>query len=226
VKQETDKLFPKLAHKVQEEWTTLKGETSELSRWIKRVIEGGLPSLEKHGIKGWSEDSNAQTIDDLVCFLTFGPNCSKYDYKHWGQEQAPLEFREFKGTSTAQYAKRWDGGGIIKGTVTMVMDIDRGNPMVSELMGRIRKANKKVKSPITKEPSITSESGRIKISLRFIKKKRTRYLKMINECKSREQLRNTKIDESVEGCPQRAVNRRRSHPRKRLVWICCNEPDL
>ena len=73
----------------------------------------------------------------------------------------------------------------------MVMDIDRGNPMVSELMGRIRKANKKIKSPITKEPSITSESGRIKISLRFTERKRPAYLKIINDCKTREKLRNS-----------------------------------
>ena len=61
--------------------------------------------------------------------------------------------------------------------------------MVSELMVRVKVAKKIARRPITKEPSIVSESGRIKISLRFTERKRLAYLKIINDCKTRDQLR-------------------------------------
>ena len=77
------------------------------------------------------------------------------------------------------------------GKIQMIKDVNKGNPVISQLMGEVNVAKTKVRRPITKEPSIVSESGRIKISLRFTERKRLAYLNIINDCKTREQLRNT-----------------------------------
>ena len=153
------------------------------------MIEGNLASSEKHGINGWSVNSEEQTTDDLMCFLTFGPTCTKYNFKHWGQDLPTPEIHQVKRASTSLYAETWENGGIIMGKVHMIKDIDKGNPAVSQLMGRVKVSRKAVRKPITKEPSIVSVSGRIKISLRFTERRRSNYLRIINDCKTRVQLR-------------------------------------
>ena len=55
-------------------------------------------------------------------------------------------------------------------------------------MGRIRKA-KKPKKLITKEPKMIVESGRIRISMRLLDRKRAASMQAINSCKGKESLR-------------------------------------
>ena len=191
LKEELKDKFPGHSDLISTRWASLKAVHDHISRWVKRMIEGNLTSTEKHGICGWSVNTEEQTTDDLMCFLTFGPTCTKYNFNHWGQDLPTPEIHQIDRTSTAQYAETWENGGIIMGRIQMLKDIDRGNPMVSQLMGSVKAEKRVVRRPITKEPSIMCESGRIKISLRFTERKRLAYLKIINDCKTREQLRNT-----------------------------------
>jgi hypothetical protein len=112
-------------------------------------------------------------------------------FTHWGQNLPAPEIHQIKRASTAQYAEMWEEGGIIMGKIQMIKDVDKGNPVISQLIGRVNVAKIKVRRPITKVPSIVSESGRIKISLRIRETKHLAFLKIVNECRSREQLRNT-----------------------------------
>ena len=98
-------------------------------------------------------------------------------FAHWGQDLPTPKTYQVNRASTAQYAEMWEERGIIMGIIQMIKDINKGNQMVSELMGRVKVAKKIARRPITKEQSIVSESGRIKISLRFTERKRLAYLK-------------------------------------------------
>ena len=181
--------FPGHSDLVHTRWASLKGSHDHVNSWVKRMIEGNIAATEKHGIWGWNEETEEQTTDDLMCFLTFGPTCKKFNFKHWGQDIPIPELHQVNKASTALYTEMWEEGGIIMGKVQMLKDINKGNPTISQLMGRVKAAKKAVRRPVTKEPTIASESGRIKISLRFTERKRTAYLKIINDCKTREQLR-------------------------------------
>ena len=158
-----------------------------------------------------------------MCFLTFSPTCKKFNFKHWGQDIPTPELHQVNKASTALYAEMWEEGGIIMGKVQMLKDINKGNPTISQLMGRVKAAKKAVRRPVTKEPTIASESGRIRISLRFTERKRTVYLKIINDCKTREQLRSALKSMKIWKVVFKQQLRRGPDPRKWMVWIRSDE---
>ena len=167
LKEELKFKFPGHSDLVHTRWASLKGSHDHVNGWVKRMIEGNLAATEKHGIWGWNEETEEQTTDDLMCYLTFGPTCKKFNFKHWGQDIPKPELHQVKKASTALYSEMWEEGGIILGKAQMLKDINKGNPTISQLMGRVKAAKKAARRPVTKEPTIAIESGRIKISLRF-----------------------------------------------------------
>ena len=73
LKEEIKVKFPGYSDLIPSGWSSLKGGHDHINRWVKRMIEGNLIATEKHGICGWSANSEEQSTDDLMCFLTFGP---------------------------------------------------------------------------------------------------------------------------------------------------------
>jgi hypothetical protein len=84
-------LFPGKVNLVARRWGDIITSSDQLNVWAKKVIEGRCDNNEMHGIRSW-EDGGGQggredEGDRMVAFLTFGPNCRRFDYRHHGQEE-------------------------------------------------------------------------------------------------------------------------------------------
>jgi hypothetical protein len=181
--EEIEETFPGLAGLIPRSWKLLKVDKLHLNKWIKKLIEGKTSPIELHGIMGWKTDG--YTIEDLICFLTYGPNSVKYNYKHWGQENKEWKVLDPKEKLVANYTKKWDGLDTIKTDLSVLSDINEGNPIISGLIKMTKKTKKSTKVKLSKPPKVEARSGRIRVTMKLRENKLKKEMRQINQCTDR-----------------------------------------
>ena len=77
-------MFPEYENRITSEWSELKKKQDSISRWVRRVINGKTTSSERHGIICWKAEKGS--FDEMIGYITYGPNTVRYHFRHWGQE--------------------------------------------------------------------------------------------------------------------------------------------
>jgi hypothetical protein len=165
-------------------WNALKMDKGQLSRWIRKLVDGNTKPNELHGIRCWTGE-RPKGMEDLIGFLTYGPNSVRYHYKHWGHPYTPPITIQLGKSRLEIYSQRWEGGATINGNWKMLTKFDVGNTNVQELYGKAMKKTKTLKEATQlQEPQVDAVSGRVKVSLRLRGNKLKTRLKELNDCKS------------------------------------------
>jgi hypothetical protein len=125
--------FPTVTSQIPAVWALLCGDRSPLHRWIVRVVEGKIKATEKHGIHlGWKDD-----MRHLLAYLTYGPTCMKYNFRHWGHNVDETSIELLGKKRKALYTESWNGGDTVDGEIEMLFDTNSGNTHLCELTGKI-----------------------------------------------------------------------------------------
>jgi exonuclease III len=152
------------------------------------VVEGKIKATEKHGIHlGWKDD-----MRHLLAYLTYGPTCMKYNFRHWGHNVDETSIGLLGKKRKALYTESWNGGDTVDGEIEMLFDTNSGNTHLCELTGKIL-SDLKRKPPIqpkglTDAPEIWSVSGRVKVSLDIKGNRLKERLKELNDCRSKKEI--------------------------------------
>ena len=154
---ELSNLFPGSSRWIRREWGELRSSNRAVDKWIKKLIEGKCGTNELHGIKCWIDgtvDTNEvmeQEDERIMGFLTYGPNATKYNYKHYGceggsEERMVDEERETRsGRKTRGALSRfttWDGANTRPGLVRQLRSTDNGNPVIVGLIDKVMRENR------------------------------------------------------------------------------------
>ena len=144
--------LPGMEKLVTANWNALIMDKGQLSKWIRKLVDGNTKPNELHGIRcGIGE--HPKGIEDLIGFLTYGPNSVRYHYKHWGHPFTPPTTNKLGKSRLEIYSQKWEGGAIINGTWKMLTTFDVGNTSVQELYGKVKKRPKDPKEvPVVLAP--------------------------------------------------------------------------
>ena len=167
------------------EWSELNESHLMINKWIKKVIEGKPEDHELHGLHCWKGVESCldevtlleEEVERMVAFLTYGPNATIYNYKHYGRADLKnwaLDTKQVK-TRSGRVVKesldkytKWDGISSRSGTVSMLWDTEGGNPYITELMSKAVKGmgrGKSRKERAQYTPEIKVDVGRIRVSM-------------------------------------------------------------
>ena len=80
--------LPGMEKLVTANWNSLIMDKGQLSKWIRKLVDGNTKPNELHGIRCWIGE-HPKGLEDLIGFLTYGPNSVRYHYKHWGHPFTP-----------------------------------------------------------------------------------------------------------------------------------------
>jgi hypothetical protein len=113
------------------------------------------------------------------------------------------------GTSNTRYGREsktslskfteFDGANVIVWDPEIIMDCDRGNSRICELMKKIKKSigTTKKSTTVRKDISVNAESGRVRIELKLSEKMNNKIRVKIKSCKDKNELREVLMKEKA-----------------------------
>jgi hypothetical protein len=206
---EVEKRFPTMKNRISRIWTTILESNCSLEMWVRKLIEGRCINNELHGIKfneQGKQDVGMVEVKQMVLFLTYGPTHNKFNFRNLNREL--VEVTEC-GASRTRYGRemkasltkftKFDGANVILGDPAMIMDCDKGNARILELMDKIRKGIETTrKSPISpKDPIVKVGKGRIRVELKINDKPNNKSRMRIKACRNMDELRSALMEEKV-----------------------------
>ena len=108
--------------------------------------------------------------------------------------------REIK-TSLAKFTE-FDGANVTICDPEIIMDCDRGNSRICELIDKIKKniGTTKKSTTVRKDISVNAEKGRVRIELKLSEKANNKIRVKIKSCKDENELRGSRYErKSMEG---------------------------
>ena len=177
-------LFPGHESRITPEWSELKRKQDPISRWVRRVINGRTTSSERHGIICWKDEKGS--FEEMIGYITYGPNTVRYNFKHWGQVLEQYGTKEMGKKSNLM--NFWDGGDVAKGMIGAVIGLD-GNVKARELLESKESKPRGTKGgSLNSQPTVNVIEGRIKITMDMGKKKLKERLSELKASKSTKDL--------------------------------------